>query len=89
MREPKTSTRNVLVTYIDCSCPGSSYLLSVLSSWDGVPQFAFSCGKSDSEGRSHGCLPQKSLVWEGRAPELHLSFALQTVKVSFAPFGAG
>lgn len=68
-------------------------MLSVLSSWDGAPQFAFSCGKSDSEGRSHGCLPQKSLqvlvVWEGRAPELRLSFTLQTVKVSFAPFGAG
>lgn len=38
-------------------------------------------------------LPQKSLqvllVWEGGAPALRLSFALQTVKVSFAPFGAG
>ena len=59
-------------------------MLSVLSRWDGAPQFAFSCGKSDSEGRSHGCLPQKSLqvlvVWEGGAPELGLSFALQTVK---------
>lgn len=68
-------------------------MLSILSSWDGSPQLAFSCGKSDSEGRSHGCLPQKSLqvlvVWEGRAPELRLSFALLTVKVSFAPFGAG
>lgn len=68
-------------------------MLSVLSSWDGAPQFAFSCGKSDSEGRSHGCLPQKFLqvlvVSEGGAPELRLSFALQTVKVSFALFGAG